>query len=394
LKSDNSVSYYHSDHLGSSNVISDANGSKLASYEYQPYGKISQQTGQNTTNYKFTGKELDTTGLYYYGARYYDPEIGRFITADPTIQHPNDPQDFNRYAYCRNNPINYVDPTGYGWFKKFIKGYGSLFGFGGAAIKGAVTGDWSSLQNMATTTATAFIFSGGNPVTTLAAFSASSVTETAPGKKVIENAGREVFDDGFGMRPRAAHMWSSVAVNIGLTLGFEAVFANVFAGSAAGIRDFDAGNVNDAELMRNPEGYYPFDGRYPGGPGKSGFDLTQSDISLKTFINNSGKASAIVGKGNVQGAFRSLSGIPQHTGGIVKNFHGAGMKTIWPGWARGVYGTCHQVTNASLLTGGLSNTVAGVFPHWSTWATTAIYGNYGGQIGTHIYTGLKARDNY
>lgn len=66
-----------------------------------------------------TGKELDdTTGLYFYGARYYDPSLGRFITADPTIQKPYDPQDLNRYTYCRNNPINYTDPTGLSWFSK------------------------------------------------------------------------------------------------------------------------------------------------------------------------------------------------------------------------------------------------------------------------------------
>jgi len=47
--------------------------------------------------------------------------LGRFITADPTIQRPYDPQTLNRYSYCRNNPLKYTDPTGYGWFKKFWK---------------------------------------------------------------------------------------------------------------------------------------------------------------------------------------------------------------------------------------------------------------------------------
>jgi RHS repeat-associated protein len=114
------ISYYHSDHLGSSSVITDQSGQQVAHYEYSPYGAITVnelangQTGQ-PANYYFTGKELDATGLYFYGARYYDPEIGRFITADTIVQAPYDPQSLNRYAYCRNNPLNYVDPSGH-WF--------------------------------------------------------------------------------------------------------------------------------------------------------------------------------------------------------------------------------------------------------------------------------------
>ena len=61
---------------------------------------------------RFTGQRLDSTGLYYYGARYYDPTIGRFISPDTIVQDPANPQSFNRYSYCLNNPLKYVDPTG------------------------------------------------------------------------------------------------------------------------------------------------------------------------------------------------------------------------------------------------------------------------------------------
>jgi len=128
--------------LGSSNVITDQDGNLRTRYEYQPYGSISlnetTDPGLPTTDYYFTGKELDDNGLYYYGARYYDPEIGRFISADPTIQHPNDPQDFNRYAYCRNNPLKYIDPTGYGWWSSFWKGLVS--GLAGGLVFGLIVG--------------------------------------------------------------------------------------------------------------------------------------------------------------------------------------------------------------------------------------------------------------
>jgi RHS repeat-associated protein len=62
---------------------------------------------------KFTGQRLDTTGLYYYGARYYDPGIGRFISPDSIVPDPTNPQNFNRYSYCLNNPLKYTDPTGH-----------------------------------------------------------------------------------------------------------------------------------------------------------------------------------------------------------------------------------------------------------------------------------------
>jgi RHS repeat-associated protein len=55
---------------------------------------------------------LDDTGLYYYGARYYDPTIGRFISADTIVQNAANPQTLNRYSYCLNNPLKYIDPSG------------------------------------------------------------------------------------------------------------------------------------------------------------------------------------------------------------------------------------------------------------------------------------------
>ena len=127
-------SYYHPDHLGSSNVITDSSGNKAERYEYTPYGSsaVSEIVSRPSPliHHKFTGKELDNTGLYFYGARYYDPQLGRFISADTIVQSPYDPQSLNRYSYCRNNPINYIDPSGNFWFIPFII----------AAIKGAIVG--------------------------------------------------------------------------------------------------------------------------------------------------------------------------------------------------------------------------------------------------------------
>ncbi len=105
--------YIHTDHLGSTSVITDENGDKVQETKYTPYGSVWETTA-NLTDHKYTGQKADdSTGLYYYGARYYDPAYARFISPDPIIPDQFDPQQLNRYAYCRNNPINLIDPTGH-----------------------------------------------------------------------------------------------------------------------------------------------------------------------------------------------------------------------------------------------------------------------------------------
>ncbi|MEM5796753.1 MAG: RHS repeat-associated core domain-containing protein, partial [Bacillota bacterium] len=84
---------------------------------YYPYGEIRTNDLKNNNPidlpHKFTGQEYDNErGLYYFVARYYDPAAGRFITPDTIVQSPGDPQTLNRYAYARNNPLLYTDPSG------------------------------------------------------------------------------------------------------------------------------------------------------------------------------------------------------------------------------------------------------------------------------------------
>ncbi|MBI2851987.1 MAG: RHS repeat-associated core domain-containing protein [Chloroflexi bacterium] len=104
------VTYVHQDHLTGTSVMSDSNGASLGAMLYAPYGSI--RSGSVPTDIKFTGQRLDGTGLYYYGARYYDAGIGRFISPDSIVQDFSNPQTFNRYSYVVNNPLKHVDPTG------------------------------------------------------------------------------------------------------------------------------------------------------------------------------------------------------------------------------------------------------------------------------------------
>ncbi len=147
--------FFHGDHLGGTNVTTDGYGDREEVIEYEPFGQMSKHDkygdGASTANYYFTGKRLDDeTGLIDFGARLYNPRIGKFITPDTIVQAPQNPQTLNRYSYTSNNPINRTDPSGHSW-KKFWKKWGDFISPLGRAI---VTGDWKNfgmqLLNIAT----------------------------------------------------------------------------------------------------------------------------------------------------------------------------------------------------------------------------------------------------
>jgi RHS repeat-associated protein len=109
----NGAHFYHTDHLGSSTVITKDNAVNEQDIFYYPYGEIHTNSGTDVARHKFTGQEWDAeTGLYYYGARYYDPKLARFISADTIVPGFANPQSLNRYSYTINNPIIYTDPEG------------------------------------------------------------------------------------------------------------------------------------------------------------------------------------------------------------------------------------------------------------------------------------------
>ncbi|MBI4286290.1 MAG: PKD domain-containing protein [Chloroflexi bacterium] len=103
-------SYYHFDGLGSVTALSNSAQNTVATYRYDAFGVITQQTGSLTNPYRFTGREYDqATGLYYLRARYYDPRGGRFVSKDPWGSTLD---ELNQYLYALNNPVNRVDLFG------------------------------------------------------------------------------------------------------------------------------------------------------------------------------------------------------------------------------------------------------------------------------------------
>jgi RHS repeat-associated protein len=104
--------YHHADSLGSTIATTDANGTVEQTFDYDVFGQLRSVSGVNGTRYTFTGEENDASGLVYLRARYYDPMTGRFLSRDPYPMNATDTQSLNRYAYVKNNPTNYVDPSG------------------------------------------------------------------------------------------------------------------------------------------------------------------------------------------------------------------------------------------------------------------------------------------
>ena len=123
------TNYFHRDHLGSIHVVTDENGIELDRLSFDAFGKRRQANWQGATGpipsdyitRGFTGHEqLDDVDLIHMNGRVYDPNLGRFLSADPHIQAPLNMQNHNRYSYVLNNPLSYTDPSGF-FFGKLFK---------------------------------------------------------------------------------------------------------------------------------------------------------------------------------------------------------------------------------------------------------------------------------
>jgi len=130
--------YWHKDHLGSLVASTNESGTITQRFTFDPWGKrvclaangttstCSSNGSTGTEERGFTGHEmLDEIGLIHMNGRLYDPELGRFLQADPVIQNPLDGQNYNRYSYVGNNPLSYTDPSG---FSRWTKWRAPLFG--------------------------------------------------------------------------------------------------------------------------------------------------------------------------------------------------------------------------------------------------------------------------
>ncbi|MBL8092368.1 MAG: RHS repeat-associated core domain-containing protein, partial [Anaerolineales bacterium] len=110
------LNYILGDHLGSTSLVADANGAVINQTKYKAWGETRYSSGGKVTEYQYTGQysyESDF-GLYFYNARFYDPQLGRFSSPDSIIpEQTQGVQAWDRYAYTSNNSIRYTDPSGH-----------------------------------------------------------------------------------------------------------------------------------------------------------------------------------------------------------------------------------------------------------------------------------------
>ncbi len=135
---EDSGSYTVGDHLGSASLVLSRSGAIADEFSFDAWGQPRNPgTWQNLPLFSawpdypadqgFGGhRMLGGTGLVHMGGRLYDPGTGRFLSADPFVQEPNNLQNYNRYTYVLNNPLSYVDPSGY-IFKKIGRALGKVW---------------------------------------------------------------------------------------------------------------------------------------------------------------------------------------------------------------------------------------------------------------------------
>lgn len=107
------VTYYYTDQQGTPLATADASGNVISKFDYKPYGSVS--SGSPTQGPGYTGHIEDAdSGLVYMQARYYDPDVGRFLSTDPKVGAAGNVNSFGRYGYANMNPVSNIDPDGRG----------------------------------------------------------------------------------------------------------------------------------------------------------------------------------------------------------------------------------------------------------------------------------------
>lgn len=110
---EDSLYYLLSDHLGSTALTLDEGGNQVAELRYSAWGETRYTDGETPTQRRYTGQLEMEAGLYFYNARYYDPELSRWTSPDSIVADPYNPLDWDRYNYVRSNPLKYIDSDGH-----------------------------------------------------------------------------------------------------------------------------------------------------------------------------------------------------------------------------------------------------------------------------------------
>ena len=117
IDSGSAPTFYHGDGLGSTRLLTDETGNIIDQYTYDAFGAERAHTGGSDNPFTYAGEQTDPeAGLIFLRARYYDPDIGRFLSRDIFPSLARDTQTLHRYIYVKNNPVRVIDPSGMAWW--------------------------------------------------------------------------------------------------------------------------------------------------------------------------------------------------------------------------------------------------------------------------------------
>jgi RHS repeat-associated protein len=110
MRTGSTLYFLLTDHLGSTAITASSSGAKSAELRYKAWGETRYSYGTTPTDFRYTGQRFESLlGLHFYGARWYDSALGRFVQPDTVVPL----EAWDRYAYVNNNPVRYTDPTGH-----------------------------------------------------------------------------------------------------------------------------------------------------------------------------------------------------------------------------------------------------------------------------------------
>ena len=322
--------YVSVDHLGSTRLLTDANGNVQRRYDYLPFGEeawAGSQWGGRTSgmgyqatadgfNPKFTGQQRDTESLLdYFHARYYAPYQGRFVSPDPGNAGADmtNPQTWNGYSYTGNNPLNITDPSGLGFWSSFGN---FLEGLIGDVLDVASGGIWAVIQAAVNGTAPpsgidlfgppglSNLGGCGGPLGTCGTLGADPWSELS-GLDTVEDPGRFIFDqtsNSGGGKSLLAQTKDRVCslVPDGSTVGISGS-AGALMGPTGGVELVNNYNTGESSL-------FFFGGAYLGYNGLLAGNLTLGYIrNMKQNSDYSGPFSSASGSVGPLGAFVSAT---------------------------------------------------------------------------------------
>ncbi len=227
--------YFHHGHLGSTSLVTDEQANLVSQINYEPYGEIADSSeGEDNFRPKFTGKEFDSNSdLYYFGARYYNAHLGRFLTPDPARQY------FSPYIYGNGDPLSGVDPTGAQFVLLAMIAISALVGgyMGGAAVNHSLnpaSWNWKSGKTWAGIFGGAAIggLAVGAGIAAGGAVAAAGWSTTATVASDIAIAGGVMGTMNASFTAMGGGSIGNIAEAFGVGFGMGALFAVPYLGTA------------------------------------------------------------------------------------------------------------------------------------------------------------------